>query len=63
VYDRFAELGVTHLIVINGWHPADTKQEEVIFNTFISFYAKRQADVGGYVIYEMPATPPPAAGK
>jgi hypothetical protein len=60
VYDRFAELGVTHLIVIPGWHPADIKQEEVIFNTFISFYAKRQADVGGYVIYEMPAGPPPA---
>jgi hypothetical protein len=60
MYDRFAELGVTHLIVIPGWHPADTKQEEVIFHTFVSFYAKRQADVGGFVIYEMPASPPPA---
>ena len=60
VYDRFAELGVTHLIVIPGWHPADSKQEEVVFHTFISFYAKRQADVGGFLIYEMPARPPPA---
>jgi hypothetical protein len=59
MYDRFAELGVTHLLVPAGSHTASSKQEDVIFDTFAGFYATRTADVGGFAVYAMPATPPP----
>src|SRR6185295_17990206 len=54
-------LGVTHFIVSPGSRAAYTKQEEVIFDTFTSLYARRQADAGGFAIYAMPAAPPPPA--
>jgi hypothetical protein len=58
-YDRFAALGVSHFLVMPGSRAAETKQEEVIFNSFISQYAKHQTDVGGFAIYQMPSEPPP----
>jgi hypothetical protein len=59
-YDRFAALGVTHFIVNPGGHPARMKQEEVIFDAFISHYATHLTNVGGFGLYGMPPTPPPA---
>jgi hypothetical protein len=58
-YDRFAQLGVTHLIVQPGSRAAASKQEEVIFDTLVGLYAKRTANIGGFALYEMPTTPPP----
>jgi hypothetical protein len=58
-YDRFAALGVTHFLVSPGSRAADTKQEEVLFDSFLSLYAKHQTDAGGLAIYQMPSEPPP----
>jgi hypothetical protein len=59
VYDRFTTLGVTHLIVAPGTTPADSKQEDAMFDTFVALYAKRLPDAGGFAVFEMPQVAPP----
>jgi hypothetical protein len=58
-YDRFTSLGVTHFIVLPGSRPAASKQEEVIFDTLAALYAVRANNIGGFVLRDMPGTPPP----
>jgi hypothetical protein len=57
-YDRFIELGVTHIVDVPGG-PTYSKQEDVIYGTFVEHYAKRVKDSGGIVLWEMPKTTPP----
>jgi hypothetical protein len=57
-YDRFAELGVTHVITVPGSRPSASKQEDVIFGSFQQ-YLTHLKDAGGLSLYEMPKTPPP----
>jgi len=58
-FDRFAALGVTHLITLPGSRTAASKQEEVIFDVFANEYASHVGTFGPFWLYEMPRTPPP----
>jgi hypothetical protein len=58
-FDRFASLGVTHVISLPGNRPAPSKQEEVIFDTLAGLYLKQTVQIGPFAVYEMPHTPPP----
>ena len=60
LYERFHALGITHLIQIPHERPVASKQEEVIWNIFVSVYAKKQASFGGYELLAMPSLPPPS---
>lgn len=59
VYERYRELGITHIIWNNHDFPG-TKQEDVLFFAFTRKYAKRSSSPG-FSIWEMPSTAPPVA--
>jgi hypothetical protein len=59
-YDRFAALGITHFLVIPNARSSETMQGEVIFDLFTGLYAQHKTDAGGFAVYTMPSSPPPA---
>ncbi len=58
-YDRFVALGVTHLIALPGTRSGLSRQEQIIFDTLVGFYAVPVGHFGGLALYEMPHRPPP----
>ncbi len=58
VYDRYRELGITHIVWNNHDFPS-IKQEDVLFFAFTNRYALRVPNKSGYSIWEMPKEAPP----
>lgn len=59
LYDYYRERGITHILWEPGARPSPTKQEEVLFQGFVSRYAKLVGDFGSYRLMSMPSEPPP----
>ena len=59
VYDRLRQVGVTHIATDPAW-PAHSRQEEVVFDSFLYRYTKSRGQVGPFKLWDMPDTPPPA---
>jgi hypothetical protein len=59
LYDHLVSCGITHIVYVPRERPAPTKQEDVLFYTFVKRYAVPFATVGGYRLLRMPDAPPP----
>ena len=59
LYDRYKELGITHILHEPAHRPAPTKQTDVVFTDFTTRYARSVLRAGGYELLAMPASPPP----
>ena len=59
LFDRYRELGITHLIQIPHQWPTASKQEEVLWQVFVEVYAKHLGRHGGYELLAMPDKAPP----
>jgi hypothetical protein len=59
LYDRLRALGVTHVVYVPGQHQTDSKQEQVIFDTFAALYGTDSRQFGALVVFPLPAAPPP----
>lgn len=63
VYDRFRELGVSHVIWAPGANPAAYRQEDVVFGLFAHSLLPDASSYGGLRVAEMPREPPPQVGE
>jgi hypothetical protein len=59
LYDRFRALGVTHVVLQPGSHPAASKQEEAIFAAFYARHLVSRRNFGGLELAPMPTAAPP----
>ena len=60
LYDRFRELGVTHLVhTPHGGFPSPTKQEDILFHGLAAQYGAKMGAFGHLYLTGMPAEPPP----
>jgi hypothetical protein len=59
LFDYYRGLGITHFLYSVGSRPAGTRQEEVLWEAFITRYAKPLGQFGGSRLMAMPAQPPP----
>lgn len=59
VYERFREVGISHVVQIPRSRRTYTKQEEVLFDTFVAFYAENRRNIAGLEVFPLPATAPP----
>jgi len=59
LYQRYRELGVTHLAWFGNARSEHSKQGEILFATFVARYAKNRRSFGGIQLAEMPLQPPP----
>jgi hypothetical protein len=59
VWERFHQLGITHVIWVPGQRPLATKQEEILWNAFAETLQDRR-QFGGYTMAPLPKVPPPA---
>jgi hypothetical protein len=55
---RLTELGITHVIHFPGSHPSDSKQEEVVFDTFADRYGRMARQFGGMRVFPVPSLAP-----
>jgi hypothetical protein len=58
VWERFHQLGITHVIWVPGQRPLATKQEEILWNVFAETLTDRR-QFGGYTMAPLPKVPPP----
>ncbi|MDP8999379.1 MAG: hypothetical protein M3O46_04635, partial [Myxococcota bacterium] len=58
-YDRFAALGITHIIYNPGWRTAPSKQEDIIFHALAVLFANDKGRFGRFALLEMPKVAPP----
>jgi hypothetical protein len=60
LYDRFRELGVTHLVhTPHGGYASPTKQEDILFHGLAAQYGLKIGAFGGLYLTGMPDEPPP----
>jgi hypothetical protein len=59
LFDYYRSLGITHFLSTPGVRPAASKQEEVLWNAFVSRYAADVGRFGGYRLERMPERAPP----
>ncbi len=59
LFDYYRSLGITHLMVERDPLPADSKQEEVLWDALVKRYAVSMGRFGGYRLYKMPKARPP----
>jgi hypothetical protein len=59
VYDRFRELGVTHVAWMPGNRAAAYRQEQVVFDLFAYPLIPNSQSFGGLRVAPLPADPPP----
>ncbi|HKU40966.1 MAG TPA: hypothetical protein VJR89_22545 [Polyangiales bacterium] len=59
LYDYLRGFGITHLIDVPRASPANTAQEEVLYDTFIAAYAIEIGKFDEKILYRMPDQPPP----
>jgi hypothetical protein len=60
LYDYYRSLGVTHMLYEQPMMSfAPSKQEEVVWNAFITGYTQSMGQFGPYRLVQMPAEPPP----
>jgi hypothetical protein len=59
LFDRYRALGITHMLDESNRRPAPSKQEDVLFHTFIKRHGRRSRLYGGYRLTTMPGRPPP----
>jgi len=58
LYDRYREIGITHL-VWNWQENSASLQEQIVFTIFVSLDAVRMGTFGGEELAAMPQNPPP----
>lgn len=58
VYNRFRQLGITHM-AWNNFDYSASRAEDILFMTFASRYAINRGQPGGFSLWEMPSQPPP----
>ncbi len=63
VYDRLHRFRVTHVLWARSTIKAGTNLDDLVFFEFAENYTVRQVEVAGYVLGEMPSTPPPAVAE
>ena len=59
LYDRFRELGVTHLVHMPSGNASPTKQEDILFYGLAAQYGVPVGAFGGLFLTAMPKGPPP----
>jgi hypothetical protein len=60
LYDYYRSLGVTHLLYVPRERPASSRQEEVLWNAFVTRHAVSvPGSFGAYRLLKMPPAPPP----
>jgi hypothetical protein len=59
LYDRYRGLGITHMLDEPNRRAAPSKQEDVLFQTFVKRHGRRSRTYGGYRLTTMPSRPPP----
>jgi hypothetical protein len=60
LFDRYRALGITHMLDEPNRRAAPSKQEDVLFQTFVKRHGRRSQLYGGYRLTTMPDHPPPA---
>src|SRR5262249_7639190 len=58
VYDRFRELGVTHILWAPGAHPPSYRQEQILFDLFVYPLFEKSTVYGGSRLSPMPEEAP-----
>lgn len=59
LHDYFKKLGMTHLLEASPARPASTRQEEVLFDTYVDRYASFVTSAGGFRLKAVASEPPP----
>jgi hypothetical protein len=59
LYDYLRANGITHLLYEPGQRAANSRQDEVLWNAFVTRHAREVGKFGGYRLLAMPSTPPP----
>jgi hypothetical protein len=59
LFQRFKDLGITHLVQVPHERPSSSKQEEVLWDTFVAGYATSLGNIGGHEVFAMPSRSPP----
>jgi hypothetical protein len=58
LYDRLREIGVTHVVWLQG-NEAATMQAEIIFDVFVHVYGRDRQHFSELMVFPIPSTPPP----
>lgn len=59
LYQRYKEVGGTHVLYQPNSHPADTRQDDAVFGVFAMRCRGAFRDFGPFRVFSMPAAPPP----
>jgi hypothetical protein len=63
VYDRFRQIGVTHIVWEPGVIPSSYRQEQVLFDLFMYPLLRNAKVFGGMHVAELPSEPPPPSDE